>query len=122
LIGQTLSHYSINHELDLPFEEETDEERKIRFYLSVNNRLVAFLGYVGLASPKTSFLVYSRGWTDEQRAEWLNEVENRFSSLKGRVFTMQVPVGPNGASFRDPATAELVKGYVQSILGDSLSQ
>jgi serine/threonine protein kinase len=119
LIHRSAFFHSINHELDLPFEDEIEEERSRRFYAFADNRLVAFLGHVGLASPKTSFLVYSRGWTDEQRNEWTREVENRFPSLKGRVTTLRIPVGPNGASFRDTATAQLVRDYVKSILGVS---
>jgi hypothetical protein len=114
-------YHAINLELDFPFDDDMDEERRLRFYWFVNNRLVAFLGYVGLASPRTSFLVYSRTWTDASGGnwigDWINEVENRFPSLKGRVFAMNVPEGPDGASFRDPATADLVRGHVQSILG-----
>jgi serine/threonine protein kinase len=113
--------HAINQDLDFPFghdlDENMDNDRLWRFYWFVNNRLVAFLGYVGLASPKTSFLVYSRSFTEEVRRDWLNEVENRFPLLKGRVFTMRIPQGPEGASFRDPATADLVRDQVQSILG-----
>ncbi len=119
LIHRSSFFHAINLELDFPFHDEMDKERLLRFYSFVNNRLVAFLGHVGLASPRTSFLVYSRGWTDEQSSEWISEVEKRFPSLKGRVTTLRVPVGPNGASFRDPATAELVRDYVKSILGVS---
>ena len=121
LIHRSSFFHALNLELGFPFDDEMDEERLARFYAFVNNRLVAFLGYVGLASPRTSFLVYSRGWTDEARGDWISEVENRFPSLKGRVFAMKVPVGPNGASFRDPATAELARDHVRSILGVSLS-
>jgi len=47
----------------------------------------------------------------------VSEVETRFPKLEGRVFTMVVPRGPDGASFRDPETAQIVRGHVESILG-----
>jgi hypothetical protein len=45
-------------------------------------------------------------------------VEKRFPQLEGRVFTMKVPVGPDGAgSFREPATGQMMRERVVSLLG-----
>jgi hypothetical protein len=86
------------------------------------DKLWAFFGYVGLGDPGTRFLVYSRGgggsWSQSKyRGDWVADLERRFPSLRGRIFTMVVPVGPDGASFRDAATSELVREHVKSILG-----
>ena len=80
------------------------------------NKLVAFLGYVGLGDPRTEFLVYSRGWSESLREEWVREVEGRFPRLRGRVFTISVP-GREKATFREIATARTVRQKVERILG-----
>lgn len=82
----------------------------------------AFLGYVGLGDPFTKFLVYSRGrggkWPEEDRAAWVVGVERRFPELEGRVFTMKVPVAPDGiGSFRKPATGQMIRKRVVELLG-----
>ncbi len=45
------------------------------------------------------------------------DVEGRFPQLKGRVFTMKVPVGPDGASFRNPVTGGMIRERVVALLG-----
>jgi hypothetical protein len=91
-------------------------------YSLAENKLAAFLGYVGVANRRTRFLVYSRGapggWAEDgYRQAWVTNLERRFPALKGRVFTMSVEGGVEKASFRDPQTVASVKGHVRSILG-----
>jgi hypothetical protein len=88
---------------------------------AAQNRLEAFLGYAGLANPKTRFLIYSRGrpgeWAEvAYRREWVQNTERRFPVLKGRVFTLNVEGGEK-ASFRDPRTVAQLRRSVESILG-----
>jgi tRNA A-37 threonylcarbamoyl transferase component Bud32 len=109
-------------EVTIPSPEAVLEEQRIRLYGLADDKLGAFFGYVGLGEPATKFLVYSRGqgaeWSKaEYRRAWVADLERRFPSLQGRVFTMDVPVGPDGASFRDAATAELARRHVRSLLG-----
>ncbi len=92
-----------------------------RLYALAADKLALFLGYVGEFSPRTRILAYSRGdpggWSEEVfRRDWVTNIEQRFPSLKGRVFTFSVEGGMEKASFRDPKTAELLKREVQSIL------
>ena len=92
-----------------------------RLYVLAENKLLAFLGYVGVSNRRTRVLVYSRGergvWPEADRQDWVANLERRFPSLKGRLFTMGVEGGVAQATFRDPKTAALVKRQVQSILG-----
>jgi len=80
-------------------------------------RTQSFLGFVGLASPKTRFIVYTRGYpTEDERQAWVDATVGRFPVLRGRLHMMHVP-GGDQATFRDPRTRELVRQRVQSILG-----
>ena len=51
------------------------------------------------------------------RYDWATGIEQRFPSLVGRIFTMNVPGGEENASFRDDTTIRIVRRNVQSILG-----
>jgi hypothetical protein len=88
---------------------------------AAENRLETFLGYAGLANPKTRFLIYSRGRPGEwgeaaYRHDWVQNTERRFPVLKGRVFTLNVE-GEQKASFRDPGTVAQLRRSVETILG-----
>jgi len=124
LIHRSAFFHSANLELGFgypPFDDPEDDARFTRSYLLIESKLIAFLGYVGLGDSLTKFLVYSRGrggvWPEEDRIAWAAEVEKRFPQLEGRVFTMKVPVGPEGASFRDPVAGEMVRERVVELLG-----
>jgi len=124
LIHRSAFFHSANLEFGFgyhPFDNHEDDARQVRFYALVESKLVAFLGYVGLGDPQTKFLVYSRGrngvWPEEERVAWVSGVEKRFPQLKGRLFTMKVPVGPDGASFREPATGRMIRDHVVTLLG-----
>jgi hypothetical protein len=82
------------------------------------NRLLGFLAYLAASNPRTQFLIYSRGrvWRPpEVHAAWTRDVVARFPRLEGRLSTMIVP-GSANATFRDPATAELLRTRVKDIL------
>jgi hypothetical protein len=80
-------------------------------------RCVMFLGFIGLASPGTRFLVYTRGFTtDQEKADWVAGAEQRFPELKGRVRMVTVPGGDANATFRDPATRKLIHEQVLASL------
>jgi hypothetical protein len=105
-----------------PFDDPEEDARFVRYYGVILSKLVAFVGYVGLGDPQTKFLIYSRGsggkWPEEEQTAWLHEIEKRFPQVKGRVFTMKVPVGPDGAgSFREPATGQMIRERVVELLG-----
>ena len=83
------------------------------------NRLAGFFGYLAATNPRTRFLIYSRGklWpTDAAEKAWAGDVIARFPQLNGRLFTMVMP-GRSAATFRDPATAQVLRTRVQEILG-----
>ena len=82
------------------------------------NRLKLFLGYLATANPRTRFVVYSRSRFDEKaKADaWVEEVVARFPMLKGRVSTFSMPGGRASATFRDPATAQMLRARVKEIL------
>jgi len=124
VIHRSAIFHSINLELGFgypPFDDPEHEARMERIYEVVDGKLMAFFGYVALGDSQTKFLVYSRGsggrWPQADQTAWVAEVEGRFPQLKGRVFTMKVPVGPDGASFRDPDTGRMIRQHVVSILG-----
>ncbi len=82
------------------------------------NRLLGFLAYLAASNPRAQFLIYSRGrvWRPpEVHAAWTRDVVARFPRLEGRLSTMIVPGNAN-ATFRDPATAELLRTRVKEIL------
>jgi hypothetical protein len=92
-----------------------------RLYDIADNKLIAFLGTVGNSVPHTRFLIYSRGtgegWTQEEfRESWVETMEGRFPSLKGRVATLAVPGGVAEGSFLDPETQALMRRLVSETL------
>jgi hypothetical protein len=124
LIHRSAFFHSANLDLGFgyrPFDDPEDEVRFFRSYLVIESKLMTFLGYVALGDPQTKFLVYSRGsggfWPEEDRAAWVAQAEKRFPQLEGRLFTMKVPVGPDGASFRDPVTGGMLRERVVEMLG-----
>ena len=81
-------------------------------------RLILFFGYLGTANPRTRFVVYSRSRFAEKDAAdaWVEDVVARFPMLKGRVDTMSMPGGRVSATFRDPATARVLRTKVKELL------
>jgi serine/threonine protein kinase len=124
VIHRSAFFHSLNLELGFgypPFDDPEHQARVERIYEVVDGKLMAFFGYVALGDPQTKFLVYSRGagegWIEEQRVAWVAEIERRYPPLQGRVTTMRVPVGPDGASFRDPVTGGMIRERVVELLG-----
>lgn len=123
LIHRSGFFHSMSFELGLGYPdkpEQFDEKRWQLLYEFADNKLIAFLGFIGQGNPDTEFLVYSRGTgggsSDEYYMRWRDHVEGRFPLLTGRVHTMVVPGGVGIATFRDPDTANLVRERVQSLL------
>jgi hypothetical protein len=124
LIHRSAFFHSMNQEFGLGYPGEStdfDETRFRRLYEIADNKLMAFLGFIGQGNPDTVFLVYSRGtgggWSeDKYRSAWIGRVEGRFPSLKGRVTTVNVPGGPNDGSFEDARTAQIFRQQVQGLL------
>jgi hypothetical protein len=83
----------------------------------VDNKLVAFLGYVSTVSPETKFIIYSRhSWeVDAVAAKWREDAVNRFPVLAGKLETWRVPL--DRATFRNPLTAQELKMSVERTLG-----
>ena len=79
-------------------------------------RTRAFLGFVGLANPRTQFIVYTRSFGEDERRAWVSETVERFPALRDRVRLVTIP-GAEKATFRDPTTRRLVRQHVESILG-----
>ncbi len=94
-----------------------DQALEEHLFAVAAHRLTLFLGYVGTANPRTRFLVYSRShFAEDDAARWVGDVVARFPMLKGRVSTMSMPGGRASATFRDPATAQMLRTRVRDIL------
>ncbi len=95
-----------------------DQALEDHLFAVAANRLTLFFGYLGTANPRTRFLVYSRRHFAEKdaAAKWVGDVVARFPMLKGRVFTMSMPGGRANATFRDPATAQMLRTQVKELL------
>ena len=92
-------------EPDAPLQQQAEERTR------------AFLGFVGLANPDTQFVVYTRGFgTEPERQAWVTETVQRFPALQNRVRMLHIPGGKK-ATFRDPATRQMVRQQVEAILG-----
>jgi serine/threonine protein kinase len=124
LVHRSAFYRSLDAEIGIglpPFESPEAEAQATSVYELTDSKLMAFFGYVGLGDPHTKFLVYSRGlggqWPEEEQAAWVREAEARFPHLKGRVSTMKVPGDRETATFRDEATARMIRQHVVSILG-----
>jgi len=86
-------------------------------YPLADNKLVAFLGYVGTMNPDTKFIIYSRhSWeADGAAAKWRAEAVNRFPVLVGRLEPWRVPL--DRATFRNPLTGQELRASVERALG-----
>ncbi len=86
-------------------------------YPLVDNKLVAFMGYVATLNPHTKFIVYSRhSWEDaEAAAKWRQDAAERFPVLAGKTETWRVPL--DRATFRNPLTGRELRDSVVQALG-----
>jgi hypothetical protein len=89
-----------------------------RLFDMAESRLFMFFAYVAAGNPRTRFLVYSRGRIAKPDGEsaWVARWEGRLPALRGRLHAFTVP-GGDAATFRDPATGELIKKRVVDVLG-----
>jgi predicted Ser/Thr protein kinase len=81
------------------------------------NRLLVFFAYVAAANPRTRFIVYSRAQIVKAGGEaaWVANWEGRLPVLRGRLHAFSMP-GGEAATFRDPATGQLLKKRVIEVL------
>jgi hypothetical protein len=86
-------------------------------YPLVDDKVVAFIGYVATLNPRTKFIVYSRtSWENaEAAAKWRADAAERFPVLKGKINTWRVPL--DRATFRNPLTGQELKDSVEQMLG-----
>jgi serine/threonine protein kinase len=82
------------------------------------NRLLLFLAYVAARNPRTRFIIYSRSrfQTKGGEREWVQIQEARLPILRNRLHAFIVP-GGSDASFRQPATGQLLRARVTQVLG-----
>jgi len=86
-------------------------------YPVLDNKLVAFIGYVATLNPRTKFIIYSRhSWENaETAAKWKRDAAERYPVLAGKITTWRVPL--DRATFRNPITGQELKDSVEQVLG-----
>jgi hypothetical protein len=124
VIHRSSFFHPLNEVLDLdypPFSDLVRLKKWEALYHAMDDKLIAFIGFVGTVEPRTKFLIYSRG-TDKNwlepgfREKWIKGIEERFPKLRGRIRAIEIPGLQNGR-FRDPATSELIRTRVKEMLG-----
>jgi len=139
IIHRSVFFHPIAAALDFPYPDEIrtnvpdstkrDEELsqfEKRYRILGDDPLREFLNDIGSASPRTKFLVYSRGtdtnWVSSDfRLTWIKELEKKYPILERRVTAMLIEPesirGKETSSFRNPKTrAELLR-IVRKLLG-----
>ena len=93
------------------------KDRAEEIYPMMDNKLIAFLGYMATLEPRVKFIVYSRhSYEDSAVAEkWRDEAATRFPVLAGKIETWRVPL--DRATFRHPLTAQELRASVERALG-----
>ncbi len=108
----------ISH-LSCLFDERVSSDREVAQHLvdMAQNRLLMFFAYVAAANPRTHFVVYSRGRIEQAGGEaaWVANWEARLPALRGRLHAFSMP-GGDLATFRDPATGQLLRKRVIEVL------
>jgi serine/threonine protein kinase len=81
------------------------------------SRLMLFFAYVATRNSRTQFIVYSRSRFQRRggEQEWVAIQEARLPVLRQRLYAFIVPGGDN-ASFRQPATAQLLRARVTQVI------
>ena len=82
------------------------------------NRLLVFFAYVAARNPRTRFIIYSRSVFQRHGGEqqWVAIQEARLPVLRSRLHAFIVP-GGDAATFRQAATAQLLRARVTQVLG-----
>lgn len=129
VIHRSAFFHPVNEVLELgypEFKSQKDQEKWDYLYAESDDKLICFMGYVATVLPGVKFLVYSRGtdvrWkSDEFRAQWVENCEQRFPALKGGLVTMLVKPssipGSERGTFKDPATASEIQEHVKKVFG-----
>ena len=108
----------ISH-LSCLFDERVSSDREVAQHLvdMAQNRLLMFFAYIAAVNPRTRFVVYSRGRIEQAGGEaaWVANWEARLPALRGRLHAFSMP-GGDSATFRDPATGQLLKKRVIEVL------
>ncbi len=125
IIHRSSFFHPLNAELGFgypPFTNNPAEEQKKwdALYRVADAMLIGFLGNIATASPRTKFVVYSRGtdtnwFSAEYESNWVSDAAARIPALKGRLNAMLIPTPPG--TFKDEATAEQMRSFVKAILG-----
>lgn len=120
LIHRSGFFHTMNLEFSFGYADDAstyDQQRAETLIALADNKLMTFFGLIGQGNPDTRFLVYSRGWLEEEyRNSWVAQLEQRFPTLTGRVTAIAIH-GGRDASFRNPETARLIREQVKTILG-----
>jgi hypothetical protein len=108
-----ISHLSCLFDARVSSEEEVSES----LFDMAQNRLLVFFAYVAAANPRTRFIVYSRNRFVQAGGEaaWVADWEARLPALRGRLHAFSMP-GEDAATFRDPATGQLLRQRVIEVL------
>ena len=131
VIHRSAFFHSLNLEFAVPYPDQDfsmlpDASPKRLFptlYRTADDKLIAMLGFVGTTLPDTRFLVYSRGSGDpewpnmDHRRKWAEDVERRFPSLAGDIYTMEVKGSGNDRTFKSSVNAKEMRRLVKAILG-----
>jgi len=96
----------------------SDKEVYEQLFDMAQNRLLVFFAYVAAANPRTQFILYSRGQIAQAGGEaaWVTNWEARLPVLRGRLHAFSMPGGEAAATFRDPATGQLLRKRVMEVL------
>ena len=123
LVHRSAFFHSMANDFDVqyPVGEEEPSEAFKKHYDVAENKLVAFLGYIGDQNGDTQFVVYSRGtgggWGDESyRLNWVQKAESRFQSLKGRITPVPVPGGVLQGSWQSIEGRRVIRALVTELL------
>jgi serine/threonine-protein kinase len=128
VIHRSAFFHGLNAEFGFGYEPFPDEATKSRWallYRTADDKLTAFLGFLGTSCPRTKFLVYSRGtgavmgsgWPDpEYRRRWILDVERRFPALQGRLVSVVIEGGVTNGSFKNGAVIKTLRETLRSLL------
>jgi hypothetical protein len=108
-----IGHLSCLFDARVSSEKEVSEP----LFNMAQSRLLVFFAYVAAANPRTRFIVYSRGHIAQAGGEaaWVADWEARLPALRGRLYAFSMP-GEDAATFRDPATGQLLRQRVNEVL------
>jgi hypothetical protein len=117
-----VAHRSCFYDATLLGDPVLDQRYAEQIYAPAADKFEVLLAYVALASPRTRFLVYSRGsWkTEAAKDQWIAALERRFPRLQGRVRAYKVPL--DRATFRHPQTGAEIKAIVTDMLREPARQ